>query len=155
MPRIPDAVTPETINQVKQPVTWRQGARNIVSNIASDIGNDVVDEGRSLLGGILSSVKEVMPQAISAANAALAQLSYSGSTGNFQSASENITLSAKFQPIVDQYPEKIGCPFYKAAYLNTFSGFVKCEDAVFSATTATSVEEQAVEAFLNGGFFYE
>lgn len=140
----------------------RQAARGTLKSAGYEVPelyetmNETVDSGRNSLWNILQSVaKKVIPGAVSSANAALAQLSYSGSTGNFQSASENITLSAKFQPIVDQYPEKIGCPLYKAAYLNTFSGFVKCEDAVFSATTATSVEEQAVEAFLNGGFFYE
>ena len=112
-------------------------------------------EGKSWLDKIVEDVKQVLPNAISSAQAALAQLSYNGSTGNFQSAQEDIVLSGKFQPIVAQYPEKIGSPYYQAAYLNTFSGFVKCQDAVFAATTATNVEEAAVEAFLNGGFFYE
>ena len=119
------------------------------------INNAIVDTGRALLDGIVSSIKPVLPGALSAANAALAQLSYNGSTGNFQSAQEDIVLSGKFQPIVAQYPEKIGSPLYQAAYLNTFSGFVKCQDAVFAATIATNIEEAAVEAFLNGGFFYE
>lgn len=123
--------------------------------IFASIGNAVVDAGRSLISGIVSTVKPILPGAISAANAALAQLSYSGSVGNFQSASENITLNAKFQPIVEQYPEKIGSPLYKAVYLNTLSGFVLCKDAVFSSNTATQIEESAIEVFLNSGFFYE
>ena len=131
--------------------TLAEGAQNIINNIT----NPIVDEGRSLLSGIVSSVKAVIPKAVASANAALAQLSYSGSTGNFQSAEENITLSARFFKIVDQYPDKIGSPCYKYAFLNTFSGFVKCKDAVFSSVIATSTEEQAIEIFMNSGFYYE
>lgn len=109
----------------------------------------------TLLDRIVATIKKAAPTAISTANAALAQLSYSGSTGNFQSASENITLSAKFQPIVEQNPEHVGSPLYQRVYLNTLSGYVKCENAVFAAPNATSNEETAIEAFLNGGFFYE
>ena len=140
----------------------RQAARNTLKSAGYEVPelyetmNETVDSGRNSLWNIIKSVaKTIIPGAVSAANAAIAQLSYSGSTGNFQSASEDITLSVKFQPIVDQYPEKIGSPLYKAVYLNTLSGFAKCEDAVFASTMATSIEEQAVEAFLNGGFFYE
>lgn len=140
----------------------RQAARNTLKSAGYEVPelyetmNETVDSGRNSLWNIVQSVaKKVIPGAVSSANAALAQLSYSGSTGNFQSASEDITLSAKFQPIVDQYPEKIGCPYYKADYLNTFSGFVQCEGAVFSGSIATSIEEEAIEAFLNGGFYYE
>lgn len=140
----------------------RQWARNTLQQNGvevpelSEVMNETVDAGRNNLWDIIkSTVGKVIPGAISAANAALAQLSYNGSTGNFQSAQEDIVLTGKFQPIVAQYPEKIGSPCYKAAYLNTFSGFVKCQDAVFAATTATSIEETAVETFLNNGFYYE
>lgn len=111
--------------------------------------------GDTWLDKIINSVKTILPRAVSTANAALAQLSYSGSTGNFQSAEENITLTAKFQRIVDQAPEKLGSPLYKYIYLNTISGFAVCQDAVFSSSIATMTEEIAVEQFLNNGFFYE
>lgn len=109
----------------------------------------------TLLDRLVATIKKAAPTAISTANAALAQLSYSGSTGNFQSASETITIGAKFQPIVEQYPEQLGSPLCKRVYLNTLNGYIKCENAIFAATGATSNEEAAVEAFLNGGFFYE
>ena len=140
----------------------RQWARDTLSNNGVEVPelhevmNETVDSGKNSLWNIIeSTVKQVIPKAVSSAQAALAQLSYSGSTGNFQSAEENITLSARFFKIVDQYPEKIGSPCYRSAFLNTFSGFVKCKDAVFSSTTATSTEEQAIEIFMNSGFYYE
>lgn len=109
----------------------------------------------SLLDSIIGAAKKVIPKAVSTAQAAMAQLSYSGSTGNFTSAEETITLVGRFLPLVDQYPEKIGSPLNKAVMLNTLSGFAVCKDAVFSAVTATTTEETAVEQFLNSGFFFE
>lgn len=112
-------------------------------------------ESESLLDRIVNGVKRVLPGAVSAAKGALAQLSYSGNTGNFASAIENITLTAKFQSIVDQAPSRIGSPLYKSVYINTLSGFVLCERPVFHSTTATTEEESAVEEFMSRGFFYE
>ena len=126
-----------------------------VTGMFAAIGNKAVDAGRSLLGGIVDSVKKVLPTAVSTAQAAMAQLSYSGSTGNFQTAEETITLVGKFMPLVDTFPEKIGSPLYKPRYINTLSGFVLCKDAVVNSATATENERAAIEAFMNGGFFYE
>ena len=133
----------------------RQWARDTVN--APDLA-DVMEEaksGESLLDRLVNGVKRVLPGAVSAAKGALAQLSYSGSTGNFTTAIENITLSAKFQRIVDQAPQKIGSPLYKNVYINTLSGFVLCERPVFKSTTATVEEETAIEEFMSRGFFYE
>lgn len=104
---------------------------------------------------IVGTAKQIVPKALSSAQAAMAQLSYSGSTGNFLSTDENIVLTAKFLRAVDMYPEKIGNPLYSQVYLNTLSGFVQCRNAVFGSTTATVEEENAVEEFLNSGFYYE
>ena len=133
----------------------RQWARDTVN--APDLA-DVMEEaktGESLLDRLVNGVKRVLPGEVSAAKGALAQLSYSGSTGNFTTAIENITLSAKFQRIVDQAPQKIGSPLYKNVYINTLSGFVLCERPVFKSTIATVEEETAIEEFMSRGFFYE
>ena len=119
------------------------------------ITNAVVSAGRQLLNGVIDSTKNWLPKAISSAQAAIAQLSYSGSTGNFLSTEENIGLTGKFFRMADQYPEKIGSPLYSAVYLNTLTGFTKCQNAIFSSSIATTVEETAVETFLNNGFYYE
>jgi len=112
-------------------------------------------QGNTLLDRVVGAVEKVLPNAVSAAKGALAQLSYSGSTGNFTTAIENITLSAKFQRIVDQAPNKVGSPLYKNVYINTLSGFVLCEKPVFQSSIATAEEESAIEEFMAKGFFYE
>lgn len=112
-------------------------------------------KGNSLLDRVVGAVEKVLPNAVSAAKGALAQLSYSGSTGNFTTAIENITLSAKFQWIVEQAPSKVGSPLYRNVLINTLSGFVLCEKPVFQSSIATAEEESAIEEFMAKGFFYE
>lgn len=136
----------------------RQWSRDVTN--APDLADVMTDAkenrgGDSLLDRLIAGVGRVLPNAISAAKGALAQLSYSGTTGNFQTALEFITLSAKFMQIVPQAPEKIGSPLYQNVMINTLNGFVKTERAVFSSPIATTTEEEAVEAFMNNGFYYE
>jgi hypothetical protein len=125
------------------------------AGIASSIGNSIVDAGRNLLGTVVNGINTIMPSALPTATAALAQLSYRGTTGNFQSAMEPIVLSAKFQKISPMNPETQGSPCYLRDRISTFSGFVMCDNPVFQSSIATSVEESAVEAMMAKGFFYE
>lgn len=133
----------------------KSGVKEMLKDTLSNIGNDIVDKGRSLLSSVVSGASDVINAALPTATAALAQLSYSGSVGNFTSAQEDIQLTAKFQLISDMAPEKRGSPCYRNLVINTLSGFVMCENPVFRSTLATSIEESAVEAFMSGGFFYE
>jgi hypothetical protein len=133
----------------------KSGVKEMLKESLSGIGNDIVDKGRSLLSSVVSGASDVINAALPTATAALAQLSYSGSVGNFTSAQEDIQLTAKFQLISEMAPEKRGSPCYRNLVINTLSGFVMCENPVFRSAIATSVEESAVEAFMTGGFFYE
>ena len=138
---------------------WLSGAANTVttaaSNIATATGDAALDFGRSIVSGVIGAVNEIAPSAIPTATAALAQLSYMGQVGNFQSAMENIVLSAKFQKIVDGNPEYSGSPYFKRVYVNTLSGFLQCGNPEFTSTTATATEVTAIEALMAGGMFYE
>lgn len=129
------------------------GGADAVAAVNAARGVDADKE--TWLDRLTGAFAKVLPNAISAAKGALAQLSYSGSAGNFQTAFELITLSAKFQRIVEQAPEKIGNPLFKNRYIKDLSGFIKCEAPVFSGTIATTLEEEAVETFMSVGFFYE
>jgi len=126
-----------------------------LGDFLEDVGSAAVDFGRNLLGGIIDGINDIAPSALPTATAALAQLSYRGTTGNFQSAMEPIVLSAKFQKISAMNPETQGSPCYMRDYISTFSGFVMCDNPVFQSSIATSVEEGAVEAMMAKGFFYE
>lgn len=127
----------------------------LLDTIGQSIADGIADGGRKLLGGIVNSINEIAPSAIPTATAALAQLSYMGQVGNFQSAMEYIVLSAKFQHIVDDNATLYGSPYFQKCYLNTLSGFLQCDKPVFAATNATTVEESAIEQFMREGMFYE
>ena len=63
-------------------------------------------------------------------------------------------LRARFILLVDEDKEHAGRPYCKKVVLNTLSGYIKCADADIS-TIATSTENAMVNAFMNGGFYYE
>lgn len=107
------------------------------------------------LDRIVETAKTVLPKAVASASAAMAQLSFAGSTGNFLSGEDTIVLTAKCLKMVNQAPEKIGSPLMSYEYINTLSGYVQCKNSVFQSTTATVEEEIAIEDFMNGGFFFE
>ena len=131
------------------------GAPSYSGGLLDGIGEAIVDSGRQLLRGVVQSINEVAPSALPTATAALAQLSYSGQVGNFQNAMEYIVLSAKFQKIVGDNAQYYGSPYFQRVYINTLSGFLQCEQPVFTATNATSVEESAVEELMSKGMFFE
>ena len=138
----------------------RQWARDTLADAGVEVPElaQVMEEAQSgdnWYQRLVSAAKEVLPKAVSTAQAALAQLSYSGTTGNFLSTEDNIVLTGKFFKTVEQFPEKIGSPLHKAVMINTLNGFCQCRNAVFSSTTATVEEEIAIEAFMNDGFYYE
>ena len=119
------------------------------------IGDAIADQGRALLAGVLTAVQPVAEKAISSATAALGQLSYSGAIGNFTSADAFITLKAKFQQIVETAPERYGYPLQKNRVIQNLPGFILCANSYVSIADATSIEEQAIETFMNNGFYYE
>lgn len=93
--------------------------------------------------------------ALSSGVAAMASLNYSGSTGDFSSAREVINLQGEFMQIVGTDPEDYGSPLFRRVQLNTLSGFILCEHAHFQLSFGTISEAEAIESFMERGFFYE
>ena len=114
-----------------------------------------VASGDTWLNRIVETARTVIPKAVASASAAMAQLSFAGSTGNFLSGEDTIVLTAKCLKMVNQAPEKVGSPLMSYEYISTLSGYVQCKNAAFQSTTATVEEEIAIEEFMNNGFFYE
>jgi len=136
---------------------WQPGElANTIVEKSGEALSETVDKAENALWSFSDyAIEHIFPNVASSAAAALAQLSYSGATGNFQSAMENITLFAKFQKIAEQYPERIGRPYCRKVRLNTLSGFISCQAPSFHSTIATTDEEALIEAFMSGGFYYE
>ena len=73
----------------------------------------VQEAGEAALSTVVEAVTPVFSSITSGIEASLSQFTFCGSTGDFLSAMEYITLSAKFQDITPTYPEKIGSPCMK------------------------------------------
>lgn len=103
-----------------------------------------------------NATTSIFPSIVGAAASAAAQLTYTGTTGDFTSAEEVIMLQGKFIPIVGQDPEDYGSPLMQRVRLDTLSGFILCEHPhIEYASGATITEIETIESYLVGGFFYE
>lgn len=58
------------------------------------------------------------------------------------------------EPDLRQFQAVLGMPFYQVSLINALSGYVKCVGASVSIS-GESVDRDAINSFLNGGFFYE
>lgn len=103
-----------------------------------------------------NATSDILPSIVGAAASAAAQLTYTGTTGDFTSAEEVVMLQAKFIPIVGQDPEDYGSPLMQRVRLDTLSGFILCEHAHIEYILGATISEiQTIESYLVGGFFYE
>ncbi len=134
------------------------GAANRVKDTAStaiaSAVNPVVAEGRAMLDSVVTSIKAVAPTAIATATAALAKLQYSGTTGNFQSATEDIVLTLTAYDVAEDNSAHIGAPYRKTVPLWLIGGFCQCENAKLELS-CTYAEQKAVEELLNKGVYLE
>ena len=123
----------------------------VVNNITN---NSIISEGRELLNSVIGRIGSAAGVALSTATAALAKLYYAGTTGNFQSALENIECTLTYYDVSQDNSDNIGSPCRRRLVLSTLSGFCQCEGAKVELT-CTEVEQQAVESLLNVGVFIE
>ena len=76
-----------------------------------------------------------------------------GDLATFSFAESNRLCSA-FYSIADEYNSEFGRPYCAPAVLNTVGGFIKCANAEVEFP-CLAPERAKIEAYLNGGFFYE
>lgn len=131
-----------------------ENAATAAGNYITSFADPIIGEGREAINNIITSVERVAPTAIATATAALAKLQFSGMTGNFQSATENIVLTLTAFNVADDNSVNIGAPYRKVAPLGILGGFCQCENAKVQLT-CTETEQRAVEELLNKGVFIE
>lgn len=135
------------------------------SEIVSQIGEYVDTTNTSIVPGIVQraqnavqalgdSVANVAKDVLTSATAALATLSFKGTMGNKMTVTQPISLCGKFMVLSENDTVLHGRPLCQKTTINTLSGFVLCDSASI-AIAGTTAEEQAIENFMNRGFFYE
>ena len=126
-------------------------------------------ENNSLnLGGVFSSIGQsakglLTGDPISTVSGALGAVTnflqpvvtQTGQSGSTLAHTAFPSIMAEFWKTPTQYPNRFGKLYCTQASINTISGYVKCKDAHWQNNKAFADEIQMVEAYMNGGMFYE
>lgn len=145
--------------------TWQEGAEINLSQVLKN----PLDRATAVTSGALSTAAGFLTLNIpntlnsfyntfdSATRTKMQQLTPgAGSTGSLLQYfdSQNIYLAMRYQELVDENLTEIGRPLCKTKVINTLSGFIVCDKAD-CIINGTSEEADQINAYLNGGFFYE
>lgn len=104
---------------------------------------------------VSSSVKEAVTNITSAIFASKATAEINGQQGAFTLFdNQPLTLSGRFIPIASEDFGHRGRPLCQVRQINTLRGFMVCSDADV-VVTCTDREKSAIQAYLEGGFYYE
>lgn len=137
---------------------WASGVGADIGSWASGIAQQgaswIAGKAKDAIGGLISSVNKVMPNMLPTATAALAEVQFRGSQGNFATTLYPIVLKCEFLRTSDPLPERYGYPCNEFRALGGVSGFVLCKDAQVRIS-GTIDEEEVIEAFLNQGAFMD
>lgn len=103
---------------------------------------------------IKSNAKESITKIASSALAAKATVEITGQQGTGSLFyTQTLSLSGRFLPVVDEDYEHRGRPLCEVRKINTMRGFILCADADITIP-CTDREKSAIQAYLEGGFYY-
>lgn len=142
------------------------GAASAISQIGSGEGTffqNVVEKGRNFIanvssgnfGAIASGAKQTASNILSSVMAARATAEITGQQGSFTLYdTQTLTLSGRFLPVVNEDYDHNGRPLCQMKTINTLYGFILCKDADVSIAGCTEREKLAIQAYMEGGFYY-
>lgn len=138
---------------------------NAIGQLTSGSGSwfeNVVEKGKNFVsniragntGAIASGAKKAASNILSAAMASKATAEITGQQGSYTLYdTQNLTLSGRFLPIAAEDYTHRGRPLCQNRQINTMKGFIMCADADV-VIPCTEREKSAIQAFLEGGFYY-
>ena len=104
---------------------------------------------------LLSTLKDVAADIGSAVMAVSGTCQSSGSSGGFAALSEMLFIQWYFQRIVNQDPNHYGYPLCRNEIIKNLPGFILCQNGDDLGVVCTPAERQAINAFMEAGFYYE
>lgn len=140
---------PIQMAQIAQPLSGTQG----ITALGGAAVSTALSAFDNALGGNLGITSSQLSQISSAVANSQAQISTIGSNGSLAGLGP-AKFEAVFYHPVDENLAHYGRPLCKTKTLNTLSGFILCNSAEIS-TAATRLENQMIQDYLNGGFYYE
>lgn len=133
-----------------------QGEEDVGGGRAGDNVHSM-QTSRSGVGTIVSAVEKGKSLVDSASTANQVQISGIGSVGSYISFKADLcspVVDCYFSPIVDELRADIGRPLMSPRQISAIPGYILCQNGHIQSGL-TSSENQAIESFLNGGFYYE
>ena len=128
--------------------SWLQNAKTNAKNFIANVRAGNWSE-------IGSGIKNVAHNIISSAMASKATAEIIGQQGTFTLYdTQNLTLSGRFLPIASEDYGHRGRPLCQIRQIDTMKGFIMCADAD-PVIACTDREKSAIQAYLEGGFFFE
>lgn len=127
-----------------------------MENNSLNIGGVLSSVGTAARGIITNDPVSVVSGSIGAVTDFLQPITTTTTqTGSLISHCISERVIGQFWNTVTQYPTRFGKLYCTQATINTVSGYVKCKDAHWQNNKAFADEIQMVEAYMNGGMFYE
>ena len=131
-----------------------KGEGSFFQNVAEKGKNFIANLRAGNTGAIASGAKEAASNILGAAMAAKATAEITGQQGSYTLYdTQTLSLSGRFIPVADEDLEHRGRPLCQIRTINTLYGFVLCADADV-VIPCTDREKSAIQAYMEGGFFY-
>lgn len=112
---------------------------------------------RSAVGTIAGAIEKGKSLVDSATRANQVSISGGGSAGSYIGFKADLcspVVDCYFASMVDELRSDIGRPLMSPRQISAIPGYILCQNGHIE-TGLTSSENQAIESFLNGGFYYE
>lgn len=134
--------------QVSQVVNRGVNRASIIMGAVSGIAS--VAANPAAAGGALMNTAGQLMDAVAGR---IPSVSSVGSPGGIESLRGPVVMQYEFYQLVDEDLADRGRPLCQRKRINTLSGFVQVQDADI-ALPATQNEQNAIRAYMEGGFFY-
>lgn len=130
------------------------GEGTFFQNVAQKGKNFIANLRAGNTSAIAAGAKNAASNILSTAMASKATAEITGQQGSFTLFdTQTLTLSGRFLPISNDDNTHRGRPLCQVVTLNTLSGFIMCADADV-IIPCTDREKSAIQAYLEGGFYY-
>lgn len=141
--------------QVGVPVQLAQMSRDYLGAAANALGGVSGTIMSALTGNIPGAIANAAAAVGSTAASLMPQMSTTGANGSFVEMYQDTVLSAVFLPLVDEDNADRGRPLCVKGTISSYPGYLMIADPDVSINEATREEMEAIQAYMENGFFYE
>lgn len=127
----------------------------IMDAVSGAVGAVAAGNPMALVGSITSAIKFKNEYALSAYMVSVPKVSMLSSNGSMAVISKSWIIQGEFTKLQAVAALTFGMPYMKTVKLSTLAGYTQCSGAHYDGMCSTRAEREAIDAFLNGGFYIE